>query len=503
MTTTTTTATTPNPAAGETMRRHQAPPARLHRRCAVVCDVEGCLLRSSSCFPYFMVVALEGGGLLRAILLLVLHPLLSFLSEETSIRAMTLICFCGVSVSNFRGGAAVLPKHLLGDVGREGFQLLMAGERKVCLSRMPKVMVEEFLRKYLGVEVVVAREMKVAGGYYTGFMEDKMAEEEDALLEKDEIDREPLGFTAEGKAPLHPLFSRCQEVVAVSEEEKAAWRPLPKEEYPEALVFHDGRVAFRPTPLAATAMFMWLPFGCLLAFIRAAICIFLPYGVSTTALAFTGMKNRLVPSPFTPSPAPRQPTKPTAPPGRLFVCNHRTLLDPICISVVLRGPVTAVVYGVSALSQMLSPIRTVMLKRIREEDKAMIAAELRRGDVVICPEGTTCREPFLLRFSPLFAELADEVHPVALNSDASMFYGTTAGGAKFMDPFFVLMNPYTLYTGEFLESVPAGERRSGRDTANRVQEVIAAALGFRRTMLTRKDKYITLAGNDGVTHKRT
>ncbi|CAA6662197.1 unnamed protein product [Spirodela intermedia] len=413
-----------------------------------------------------MVVALEGGGLLRAILLL-----------ETSIRAMTLICFCGVSVSNFRGGAAVLPKHLLGDVGREGFQLLMAGERKVCLSRMPKVMVEEFLRKYLGVEVVVAREMKVAGGYYTGFMEDKMAEEEDALLEKDEIDREPLGFTAEGKAPLHPLFSRCQEVVAVSEEEKAAWRPLPKEEYPEALVFHDGRVAFRPTPLAATAMFMWLPFGCLLAFIRAAICIFLPYGISTTALAFTGMKNRL-------------PTKPTAPPGRLFVCNHRTLLDPICISVVLRGP-------------MLSPIRTVMLKRIREEDKAMIAAELRRGDVVICPEGTTCREPFLLRFSPLFAELADEVHPVALNSDASMFYGTTAGGAKFMDPFFVLMNPYTLYTGEFLESVPAGERRSGRDTANRVQEVIAAALGFRRTMLTRKDKYITLAGNDGVTHKRT
>ncbi|CAA7398538.1 unnamed protein product [Spirodela intermedia] len=241
--------------------------------------MEGGLLQSSSYFPYFIVVALKSGGLLRALLL----ELISI------IRAMTLIYFCGVNISSFCVSEAVLPKHLLGDVGRDGFQLLMAGERKVCLSRMPKVM--------------VVREMKVASGYYTGFME-KMAGEEEALLEQEEVDREPLGFTAEGKVPLHSLFSRCQEVVVVSEKEKAAWRPLPREEYPEALVFHDGRVAFRATPLATTAMFVWLPFGCLLVLIRAVIFIFLPYGVTNAALAFTGMKYRLETSPFIPSRPP-------------------------------------------------------------------------------------------------------------------------------------------------------------------------------------------------------
>ena len=142
-----------------------------------------------------------------------------------------------------------------------------------------------------------------------------------------------------------------------------------------------------------------------------------------------------------------------------------------------------------------------MLTRTRDRDRALIERELEKGDLAICPEGTTCREPFLLRFSPLFAELAEEVIPVAINTQASMFYGTTAGGSKSLDPFFVILNPYTLYTVEFLDRMMRGEGETSSDFANRTQEAIGAALGFCCTKLTRKDKYLALAGNEGNTLK--
>uniref|UniRef100_A0A0A9C2R8 Glycerol-3-phosphate acyltransferase 1 n=1 Tax=Arundo donax TaxID=35708 RepID=A0A0A9C2R8_ARUDO len=85
-----------------------------------------------------------------------------------------------------------------------------------------------------------------------------------------------------------------------------------------------------------------------------------------------------------------------------------------------------------------------------------------------------------------------------------MFYGTsTKPGAKWMDPFYFMMNPMPAYRVEFLSHAatsPAenGGRDDSIDVANRVQRELGKALGFELTGLTRKDKYMMLAGNEGV-----
>ncbi|KAK3140009.1 hypothetical protein QOZ80_5AG0394060 [Eleusine coracana subsp. coracana] len=512
----------------------------------LVVDVDGALLRrgsASSLFPYFMLVALEAGGFLRGLALLLLYPLILLLAllllgtsgnnRDLAVRAMACVAFCGLRARSFRAGRAVMPRWLLEDAAAEAMDVARragggadgepARKKKVVwASAMPRVMVEPLLREYLMVpagEVVAAREMRTVCGFYTGLMDDDGGFGETIVSElmrkkkkknkadgSDNDDDDVVGFSGGGSMDFlrTPIASICKDVYVVSAEEQRKWRGLARSAYPRRpLVFHDGRLAFLPTPSATLAMYTWLPLGAVLSILRLAASIALPYRVATLLHAATGQSWRLR------STLPPCHVTSTGGGGQLYACNHRTLIDPVYVSIALDRPVRAVSYSLSRVSDFLSPIGpTVRLARDRAQDGAAMARLLASGArVVVCPEGTTCREPYLLRFSPLFAELAggengNGVVPVALAVETGMFYGTTAGGWKGVDPFYYLANPRMCYTVEFLERVDTAEVREGKvpstDVANRVQRDIAQALGYQCTMLTRRDKYRVLAGNDGT-----
>ncbi|TKV90353.1 hypothetical protein SEVIR_9G022800v4 [Setaria viridis] len=464
---------------------------------AAVCKVEGGLLRSSSAFPYFMLVALEAGGLLRGILLLVLYPALRLLGHGCAIKAMAVVSFLGLRKDAFRAGRAALPRLFLEDVSAEVFDATVARRRRcVCVSAMPRAMVEPFLKDYLGVDAVVAPEMRVFRGRYLGVMQGESevlrgldVEKMIAMAEKGGDGSDVVGVGGLGSSFVQLFQKHCKEVYVPTESARRRWHALPRRRFPKPLIFHDGRIAFRPTTAATLAMFMWLPLGAALAVVRIASFIVLPFSLSVPLLAALGMHSRLI-------------ANASAAATNLFACNHRSLLDPLYVAAAAgRADLAAATYSISRLSEVLSPIPTFRLTRDRAADRAAMQAKLSRsGGLVVCPEGTTCREPFLLRFSPLFAELGRDVTPVALHSAVGMFHGTTAGGWKALDPLFLLMNPVPAYIVQFLDTVDCGGGgpEAARAVANEVQRRIAEALGYTCTGLTRRDKYLMLAGNEGI-----
>ncbi|KAE8776551.1 glycerol-3-phosphate 2-O-acyltransferase 6-like [Hordeum vulgare] len=487
---------------------HRFPPvsaydASARERRTAASDLDGTLLASSSAFPYYFLVALEAGGYLRALALLLLAPFILLLytafSEPAAIGLLVFATFAGLRVRDVEAVArGVLPRHYAAGVRADSWEVFRGcgAGRRVVVTASPAVMVGPFVREFLGAEVA-GTELGTCCGRFTGLISGgvlvagRKREVVQRLFAGGDMPDVGLG----DRESDHDFMAVCKEAYMVPTNKRA---PLAAADaLLSRVVFHDGRLVRRPDPAHALFALAYLPVGFAMAVLRILISLPVPAHLVRHTYRLTGIRLAVR---GTPPPAPSKGS-----PGSLLVCNHRTALDPIIVAVALGRPVTCVTYSVSRLSTAISPIPAVALARDREADAARIGELLASGrDVVVCPEGTTCREPCLLRFSAMFAELTDRIVPVALEAAQSTYYGSTARGWKALDPCFFYMNPRPGYRVTFMpalrpeETCRGGGGRSAVDVANHVQAVIAKELGYRCTTLTRKDKYTKLAGNDGT-----
>ncbi|XP_058099322.1 glycerol-3-phosphate acyltransferase 5-like [Magnolia sinica] len=464
---------------------------------SVVSEFEGTLLPDPDPFSYFMLVAFEVSGLIRFTILLILWPVIRLMdaigSGDAGIRLMVFVAMAGVRIAEIESVArAVLPKFYMDGIDMDAWRVFSRSDRRVVVTKWPRLMVEMFAKEHLRADEVVGSELEVNRfGFATGFFRDVNGPTCDwiSAVSKDERPDVGLGrhassvsFLSSCKEVHHPPFATVDQ-----KQNSNLIRPLP-------VIFHDGRLVRRPTPSTALLILLWIPIGVIVAMIRILAGLILPMWVIPYTIRIFGGELIINGGP--------PPSDPGLTSGVLFVCTHRTLMDPVVLAMVLRRKVPAVTYSISRLSEILSPIPTVRLTRDRQVDADRIKSELTKGDLVVCPEGTTCREPFLLRFSALFAELTDRIVPVAMNYRVGLFHATTARGWKAMDPIFFMMNPRPAYEVTFLNQLPAevtcSAGKNPHDVANYVQRILAASLGFECTNFTRKDKYRVLAGNDGV-----
>ncbi|GFP88909.1 glycerol-3-phosphate 2-o-acyltransferase 6 [Phtheirospermum japonicum] len=471
----------------------------------VMADMDGTLLIGRSSFPYFALIAFDVGGILRLLFLILLAPIAGFLyhfvSESAGIRVLIFATFAGVRVADIESAAsAVLLKHYSEDMHPETWRVFSSCGRKCVITANPTIMVGPFLKNCLDVDVVLGTEISSYKGVATGLVAGPgvLVGNNKAIALRRAFGDEYVPDIGIGDRNTDlPFMKLCKERYMVPS--KPVVRPVRPETLPKPVIFHDGRLVQKPTPLLALLIVMWFPIGLVLCILRTFIASLTPISWWILVLRLLGCPTKINGTP----PLDPKHSSSAKKKGVVFVCSHRTVLDPIYTSACIGRMTTGVSYSVPGFSEFLSPIKTARLTRDRTKDAELIKKILSEGRyLVMCPEGTTCREPYLLRFSALFAELTDEIVPVAIVAKTGIFHGTTARGYKWLDPFFFSMNPVPAYEVTFLNKLPTdqtcGAGKSSYEVANNVQEMIAKTLGYKCTNLTRKDKYRALVGTDGL-----
>jgi glycerol-3-phosphate acyltransferase len=145
---------------------------------SVVAELEGSLLKDPDAYSYFLLVAFEASGLFRFALLLMLWPVIRLLEmmamEDAGLKLMIFVAVAGVRESEIQSVArAVLPKFYMDDIDMEAWKVFSFYDKRVVVTKTPRIMVERFVKEHLRADEVVGSELVVNRfGFATGFVND-------------------------------------------------------------------------------------------------------------------------------------------------------------------------------------------------------------------------------------------------------------------------------------------------------------------------------------------
>lgn len=156
---------------------------------SVVSELEGILLKDKDTFSYFMLLAFEASGLIRFALLLLFWPIIRLFDicgkGNVRLKLTVFIATAGLRLSDIESVArAVLPKFYFDDIDMEVWSEFSLCDRRVVVTKMPRVLVERFVKEHLRADEVIGSELVVNRfGFVTGFIKSDVGSISDRIME--------------------------------------------------------------------------------------------------------------------------------------------------------------------------------------------------------------------------------------------------------------------------------------------------------------------------------